>query len=104
VSCTVNTNKRGGCCELPNNTCCSDRPPAAVVCEPWSAEHFTERYFWSKDPKWDHHTEEPEQMSKQNDALEHGKTLRQECVEAGSEECDGDGLVSANISGKYTDI
>ena len=100
VSCAVNTDERGGCCELPNNTRCSDRSPAAVVCEAWSTEHFTERHFRSKHPKRDHHTEKSEQVSKQNNSLEHRKTLGQKCVKAGGEECDGDGLVSEDISAK----
>lgn len=100
VSRAIDANKRGRRCELSNNTCSPDRPPAAKVCEPWSAEYFTERYFRSKHPQWDHHTEEPEEVSEQNDSFEHRKSLGQECVESGSEECDGDGLIGVNVSGQ----
>ena len=96
---TVDANKCGGCCELSNNTCCSDRSPAAVVRESWSTKHFTELYFRSEHPQWNHHTEETKKVSKENNALKHGKALRQEGVEAGSEDCDGDSLKNANVSG-----
>lgn len=95
----VDTNKCRGCCELPNNTCCSDRSPAAEICEPGSSEYFAERHFRSKHPEWDHHTEESEEVSEQNNSFEHGESLSQECVESGSEECDGDGLIGVNVSG-----
>lgn len=104
MRCAVDTNKCRRCRELSNNTCCSDRPPAAEVCEPWSAEDFTERYFRSKDPEWNHHTEEPEEVSKQNDAFEHRKSLGQESIEAGSEEGDGNGLMYADVSDVRTSI
>jgi hypothetical protein len=38
-------------------------------------------------------------VSEQNDSFEHRKALRQECVEASSEDCDGDGLMDENVSG-----